>query len=232
MTEEEWQTCNDPHYALEFLCGEGGPSDRKLRLFACACCERVANLADPGLLPLLQLAQRCADSLASVVDLALCRATARERFEPWGDSDPHYRAGEAVAEAIILAADTDGVSSHEGVYAHYTVGASGMAAVAMEHTQRDDGALFAEFDCQSVFLRDIFGNPFRPVAFDSVWGTSDVTALATGIYGERAFDRLPILADALQDAGCDSADLLNHLRDPNAAHVRGCSALDRVLGKE
>ena len=79
---------------------------------------------------------------------------------------------------------------------------------------------------------DIFGNPFRPIAFDPAWRTSDVTALATGVYEARTFDQLPILADALQDAGCESADLLNHLRDPDAAHVRGCWALDLVLGKE
>ena len=61
---------------------------------------------------------------------------------------------------------------------------------------------------------------------------SDVVALAKGIYEESAFDRMPILADALQDAGCDNPDLLAHLRDPNATHVRGCWALDLILGKE
>jgi hypothetical protein len=57
-------------------------------------------------------------------------------------------------------------------------------------------------------------------------------ALATGIYESRDFTPTPILADALQDAGCDCDDLLNHLRDPQATHVRGCWALDLVLGKE
>ncbi|MBA4064380.1 MAG: hypothetical protein C0501_11835 [Isosphaera sp.] len=81
-------------------------------------------------------------------------------------------------------------------------------------------------------MREIFGNPFRHVVVDPAWRTSTVVALAAGVYDERAFDRLPILADALQDAGCDSDDLLTHLRDPNATHVRGCWALDLVLGKE
>src|SRR5262245_53575541 len=81
-------------------------------------------------------------------------------------------------------------------------------------------------------LREIFGNPFRPVAFDPAWHTSDVLLLARGIYDEHAFDRLPILADALQDAGCDCDDLLTHLRETAAPHVRGCWALDLVLGKE
>jgi hypothetical protein len=85
---------------------------------------------------------------------------------------------------------------------------------------------------QAALLRDIFGNPFRPVAFDPAWRTIDVMLLAQGIYEERAFDRMPILADALQDAGCEHDDILGHLRDPHAAHVRGCWALDLVLGKE
>ncbi|MCE9566335.1 MAG: hypothetical protein K8U57_30290 [Planctomycetes bacterium] len=81
-------------------------------------------------------------------------------------------------------------------------------------------------------FREIFGNPFRPVTADPAWLTSDVVALATGIYSDRDFSAMPILADALQDAGCDSEDILNHLRDPNVTHVRGCWALDLVLGKE
>jgi len=80
-------------------------------------------------------------------------------------------------------------------------------------------------------LRDIFGNPFRPVAFAPAWRTSDVMLLAQGIYDERAFDRMPILADALQDAGCDSDDILNHCRDTAQVHVRGCWVCDLVLGK-
>ncbi len=81
-------------------------------------------------------------------------------------------------------------------------------------------------------LHEVFGNPFRPVTFDAAWRTSDVMLLANGVYAERAFDRMPILADALQDAGCDSDDILAHLRDETATHVRGCWALDLVLGKE
>ena len=83
---------------------------------------------------------------------------------------------------------------------------------------------------QLALLRAIFGNPFRPVAVDPAWPTSDVVALAKGIYEERAFDRMPILADALQDAGCDNEDILSHCRGPGP-HVRGCWVVDLVLGK-
>src|SRR5262249_23525652 len=82
-----------------------------------------------------------------------------------------------------------------------------------------------------ALLRDVAGDPYRPVAFDPPWLTSTVLALAQGIYKDRAFDRLPILADALQDAGCENPEILDHCRDPRLAHVRGCWAVDLVLGK-
>jgi hypothetical protein len=79
--------------------------------------------------------------------------------------------------------------------------------------------------------RDIFGNPFRPVSFDAAWRTGTAVAVARGMYESRDFTVMPILADALQDAGCDSDDILNHCRDPHATHVRGCWVVDLVLGK-
>ena len=79
-------------------------------------------------------------------------------------------------------------------------------------------------------LRDIFGNPFRPIVADPAWLTPTVGSLAVAIYEDRAFDRLPILADALEEAGCTNADVLLHCRVP-AEHVRGCWVVDLVLGK-
>jgi hypothetical protein len=70
-------------------------------------------------------------------------------------------------------------------------------------------------------LRDIFGNPFRPVTLDPRWLSSTVLDLARTIYDERVFERLPILADALMDAGCDSEEVINHCRS-EGSHVRGC----------
>jgi hypothetical protein len=83
---------------------------------------------------------------------------------------------------------------------------------------------------QAQTVRDIFGNPFRPVAFDPSWRTSTVVALAEGVYADRAFDRLPILADAIEDAGCDHPDILAHCRGAGP-HVRGCWVVDLVLGR-
>ncbi|WP_246173418.1 hypothetical protein [Limnoglobus roseus] len=85
---------------------------------------------------------------------------------------------------------------------------------------------------RSSLFRDIVGPlPFRPVTFSPAWLTSAAVGIATGIYDDRAFDRLPILADALQDAGCEDADILAHCRG-DGPHARGCWVVDRVLGKE
>src|SRR5205823_12081645 len=84
---------------------------------------------------------------------------------------------------------------------------------------------------QSDLLRDIFGNPFRPVAFSPSWRTDTAVSLARRMYESCEFSAMPILADALQDAGCDNADILDHCRGPGP-HVRGCWVVDLVLGKE
>ena len=80
-------------------------------------------------------------------------------------------------------------------------------------------------------LREIAGNPFRPVPFSSAWRTDTAVSLARGMYELRDFGAMPILADALQDAGCDNDDILNHCRDAKQTHVRGCWVVDLVLGK-
>jgi len=82
---------------------------------------------------------------------------------------------------------------------------------------------------QCGILRDIFGNPFRRVTFDPQWLTFTVLALAQTMYDSRDFSAMPILADALQDAGCDSDDVLAHCRSAGP-HVRGCWVIDLLLG--
>ena len=82
-----------------------------------------------------------------------------------------------------------------------------------------------------MLIHDIFGDPFRPVTLDPAWLTPNVLALANDIYAERAFDLMPILADALEEAGCENADMLLHCRVPGE-HVRGCWVVDLVLEKK
>lgn len=110
--------------------------------------------------------------------------------------------------------------THSAVsYAAWAVADSGPAHEAEELSQCD-------------LIREVFG-PLRfvPITVDPRWRTETVVALATGIYAERAFDRMPILADALQEAGCDNTDILSHCQG-DGPHVRGCWVVDLVLGKE
>lgn len=83
---------------------------------------------------------------------------------------------------------------------------------------------------QCEILRELFGNPFRRPAMDVRWFTSDVVGVARGIYSDRAFERMPILADALMDAGCEDERIIVHCR-ADKAHVRGCWLLDLILSK-
>ena len=97
-----------------------------------------------------------------------------------------------------------------------------------------DEAEREEWAAQAALLRDIFGLlPFRPVTIApawAIWNDATVVKLAQGIYDDRAVGRLPILADALEEAGCDNADILTHCRQPGP-HVRGCWVVDLLLGK-
>ncbi|WP_246523698.1 hypothetical protein [Gemmata palustris] len=90
---------------------------------------------------------------------------------------------------------------------------------------------FVSNSIQCSAIRDIFGNPFRPVVFSPYWRTDTAVSLARQMYESRDFSAMPILADALQDAGCDNDDVLSHCRAPGE-HVRGCWVVDLVLGRE
>jgi len=93
-----------------------------------------------------------------------------------------------------------------------------------------DAGCATEQQEQLALARDIFGNPFRQVTFDARWRTTDVLGLAGAIYEDRAFDRMPLLADALMDAGCADEELIGHCRGPGP-HVRGCWVVDLLFGK-
>ena len=83
---------------------------------------------------------------------------------------------------------------------------------------------------QAALLRDIFGNPFHSISDDVCWSTTAVVEIAGDIYEKRAFERLPFLADALQNAGCDSVEIIEHARK-QAPHTRGCWVVDLILRK-
>jgi hypothetical protein len=84
---------------------------------------------------------------------------------------------------------------------------------------------------QCALVRDVFGDPFRRVAFAPAWQTPAAVALARAMYDTRSFDDMPILGDALEEAGCIDKGVLDHCR-ATGPHVRGCWVVDLILGKE
>lgn len=217
MTESEWLACTEPEPMLEYL--EGGASDRKLRLFAMACCQRIWRLlTDSRSRGAVEIAEKVADGKVGREELTFGRAAAdRAHFE--APRSANFRSLDAAPNATeddAFCSATDTAAS---------------AADAMQLAASGDGtAKVMERQQQAHLVRDIFGNPFRPVTFEPAWLTVQVLELVQSIYEERAFDRMPILGEALEAAGCDNADILSHCRDAGP-HVRGCWVVDAILGK-
>jgi hypothetical protein len=218
MTEAEWLSAKDPQPMLEFL--KGKVSDRKLRLFAVACCRRFSRLiTDGSSRNALDVAERLADGLAT---------NAERRSVSLAGCDPTAGVGAAFLAAMAC---TVGASFQAAERASDS--ASLLAAIDYQD-QRSvawQRAVDGERMAQVVLLRDMLGlHPLRPITLDTNWLTSTVLALAQQMYDSRDFSPMPILADALQDAGRDNVDVLNHCRQPGV-HVRGCWCVDLLLGK-
>lgn len=208
MTEKEWLDSTDPQVMVQYLAGGSG-SERKLRLFGCACCRQVWDLlTEVCFRHAVEVAERFADGLASSKELAVAKkasGAALERNGLAGVTGPRYCAlGSAWSS-----------TRNAQTAAMYPLW------VFTDEAQRQ---------WEVLFVRDIFGNPFRTVTLNTAWLTPSVIALAQAVYDERACDQLPVLADALEEAGCTDTDILDHLRGPGP-HAHGCWPLDLVLGK-
>jgi hypothetical protein len=207
-------------------------SNRKLRLFAVACCRCIWHLIDAPRQQATELAERYADGQATKEQLDAAKAALNAgilHVPLWavlrGSARLAARDMPATAARLETAASLEaGVQPDPDDYADDLERWSAEDSVWRE---RHAASLLK----QVPLLYDIFGNPFRPVTVDLSWLTATVVSLAQAIYDERAFDRLPILADALEDAGCTNSNFLNHCRQPGE-HVRGCWCVDLILGKE
>jgi hypothetical protein len=229
VTEAEWLLSADPDWMLRYLGDEasvqnreawgyyrGGllkylkdeASDRKLRLLACAWCRRLwDHLPDERSRRAVETSERYADGLASKKELSEVRAEAAAAAEI------------ATSNAAKAALYTTTRPASHGVlevawYAH---------CVVLGREQR----------AQAALVRDVFGNPFRPPSIlDSSWLSwqgGAVLRIAQGVYNDR-LDDLPILGDALVEAGCTDEEIFRHCRQAEE-HVRGCWVLDLLLGK-
>jgi hypothetical protein len=228
VTEAEWLGTVDfdlYHEACEWLLEEK-KNHRKLRLWSCACCRRLADhLADKRSWDAVEVAERKADGLAGKDEVQKARKAAalvpqvREKLR----GTPTPRAAN-VARFLLHPSAAE---------------ASQTAAIRASRAMAESGATtwIAEAQVQFELLRDVFGNPFQPVTVSPAWQTAEVVALAQAAYEGRELPagtldlaRLAVLADALEEAGCTDADVLGHLRG-EGPHVRGCWAVDLILGK-
>ncbi len=242
MTEAEWDACNRPGALLACLTRLSHDlSHRKMHLFGCACCRRVWHLLrDPRSQRAVEVAELYADGLAGRKELAQAReaAEAAARASVVAASETAFeRAAKAGAHCALSNGREAGRSASQeaakaiGDAAYF--GTGGAAAHPDDFWHR---MIAAEEQEQAQLFRDIFGPlAFRRLTIDPSllrWRDGTIPRLAQGIYEERAFDRMPILADALLDAGCDNDDMVSHCRQQGGVHVRGCWVLDLLLGKE
>lgn len=251
MTEAEWLACDETWPMLDFLLGA---SSRKLRLFSVECCRRIWHLLDESRRNGVEVAGRYADGLATLEELQAIRtANEVDLFASPGQIAENFAWKAAYFVAVDDAFEAASIANRDARFAAIYEADPAPVSWWQEPPSSDkerrlisfpEGDLWlneagqvvaaTEANVRCHLLRDIFGNPFRPVTIDPAWLTwncGTVVHLAQAIYDERAFDRMPILADALEDAGCHDADILEHCRG-GREHVRGCWLVDLILGKD
>ena len=237
MTEDEWHGCTEPLKMLEFL--RGKVSSRKLRLFACTCCRSIWHLlAESNGRDAVELSEHYADGVVGREELAKARRNVANACTAHHDVllEAIHAAKSCAAKYPFVAAREASLGAGHTVGLHHAI--TTLDAAELEereiYLREELAGRQKEYVRQCQFLTDIFANPFRPVAVDPswlAWNDGTVVKLAQGIYDDRAFDRLPILADAVEEAGCNDPHILAHCREPGQ-HVRGCWAVDLLLGKE
>jgi hypothetical protein len=222
MTEAEWATSNDPGRMLRPCRRIIRQHPRKGLLFGVACCERIRHLLiDPRSQAAVEMAARYADGLAGAEQLKRAERAAGAAHVDAFKARGNPGASAEGAAWFVASLDAWFAASQASSFA-YAAAEYGLET-GREHT------------AQAHLLRCVFGPlPFRSVAIDPFWLAfceGSVVQLAQGVYEDRAFDRMPILADALEEAGCTDAGILAHCRQ-SGKHTRGCWVLDLLLGKE
>ena len=219
MTEAEWLACDIPAPLLEYFYDSA--SDRKTRLYGVGCCRLAAEVTwpEPSWAAILA-SEGYADGAVGREDLERTEGAAKWAWLEAGD--PYENLHLYVATSLTY---VPYMVAH-AYECHRALGWVDGHSYGMVSARQSAGrpSRFA------ALARDIFGNPSRPVTIDPVWLTPTVVALVSAIYEERAFDRMPVLADALEEAGCGNADILNHCRS-DGVHARGCWVVDWALGR-
>jgi hypothetical protein len=224
-----WRTCADPGALLDCL---GRPvSLRKARLFGIACCRRVWDLmTDKDWRSAIELVERLEVGEADPKEVRKVRAEMRSKERAMRRQ---RRSGwQGMLRRVFLELvdyifqEPRIVAKHDNADMRWLWNPVASATHGAHHG--DMTYYHRELSAQADLLREILGDPFGPIRFDPSWRTTIVAGLAGMFYAQQTFEDLPIVADALEEAGCDNQDILTHLRSPGP-HVRGCWALDFAL---
>jgi hypothetical protein len=258
MTEDQWLKRDDwPEGMLRelhtaWINGQVRVSERMLRLFSCACCRRVENFVKDDLVQrVLSVVESHVDGLASDDELRVAADAIELAWHKGYDE-----AARTMPADSVVSFSTPIPSLHLIEAAAYTAGRTpggfmtgrwiGLAMhvamqcrIAVMYAASEFGkdqrpVTQAVLGTHLNFLRDCLGNPFRTVSLNTAWlawNDGIIPKLAQSIYEERTFERMPILADALEEAGCTNTEILNHCRH-HAEHVRGCWVVNLILGKK
>jgi hypothetical protein len=252
VDESEWQTSTDPQRMLYFLQEAGKLSERKSRLFSVACCRRLWSYLEEQSRWAVRAIEQFAEGQATERKRAKAKSKAQAVWDrlavTFANDGPGSLEAFAAAAVLALTASTEEEATwlRYGQFIAQQVAAGVLIAewrtldemeAEKARLRREDKPGLALCD----LLRDLFGNPFRATSAVApcvlTWNNGCVGNLATAVYeamslpcGTLAPDRLAVLADALEEAGCIDDTLLDHLRSPGS-HVRGCYAVDLCLGK-
>jgi hypothetical protein len=224
MTEAEWLACTDSCKMFELF--RATRLDPRLRRFAVECCRRVRHLIAVGAFrAAADAGEAFADDPRNKLSTIKCMAKAcieaRLHRRQYAISADRHQLHAADA-AIATCACTD-----------WHAAFNAMRAAAQAANQANANCFdSSELQYQAALLRCIFGPfPFRSLILDLTWITQTVELLANAINEDRAFDHLPVLADALEEAGCTDSAILDHCRGPGP-HTRGCWVVDLILAKD
>jgi hypothetical protein len=237
ITEETWLECDDrPSHLANFALPS--MSNRKVRLFAIACCDLVSyRMVDERSRRAVAIARLHAEGMATDEALAASEREAREVMTsfmvkglPDFQSTPEYAAA-ALASCAVDAFDRTPTEDSPDGWMGICCGGFTVSDFFIWHARRAAPRDPHVLTTITVLLRDICGNPFRAVVFDPAYLSPGMLSIARAIYEQLAFDRLPELADALEQSGCREQAILSHCRGPGP-HVRGCWVLDLLLAKE
>jgi hypothetical protein len=221
MTEQEWLACTNPYTMQKSLRGKASP--RKFRLFAAACCRSFWHLlVDARSRRAVEIAVRLADGEATEEAREAAYGAAWDAWSALNAEASRLKSGLEVSHPNLTVEDA-------AISAFYSViddpFDSYSAVAPLERP---------EIAAHAALLRDLIGPlPFRPVCLDPSWLTWQdglLISMAQPMYDSRDFNDMPILADALEDAGCSDEDILKHCRRPGE-HVRGCWVVDMLLGR-